>query len=55
MPDDERKSMPTQLSRMFEGQFLHALALTVLLGAVYLATGYSSALQGSFMGLSTTA
>lgn len=47
--------MPTQLSRMFEGQFLHALALTVLLGAVYLATGYSSALQGSFMGLSTTA
>ena len=47
--------MPTQLSRMFEGQFLHALALTALLGAVYLATGYSSALQGSFMGLSTTA
>ena len=47
--------MTDQMSHIVEGQKTHIVLLAVLLVAVYLATGLTGALHGSFAGLSSSA
>ncbi len=44
---------PQDASLLFEGQWLHALGLAVLLVLAVWATGFSGAMEGSLFGLST--